>query len=156
MQFTSSTSPTRTLLLVLECTMPRIMMVRHAQSAQNAYMETLMVKMGKGDIDADAFNRGMRDGPAGTAAGDDSSLSVLGVSQADCLGRSWAPLLLEKAKLGKLITFVSPFLRTLQTADPLLSEICRQVPGYKAVILPAIMEAGGLTAQVWLTCSILA
>jgi len=127
--------------------MVRIMMVRHAESVQNAYMESLMRKMYTGGLSLEDFNKSMRDGPPGTSAGDDAQLSPLGETQAESLGQTWSPLLESKAKAGKLITFVSPFLRTLQTADPLMKRLAQAVPGYRAVLLPAIMEAGGLTNQ---------
>lgn len=124
--------------------MVRVIFVRHAESQQNAYMETLFSKVGKGNIDIKKFNKMMRDAPEGINAGADSCLTEKGKSQSKQLAEVWSTLLMEKAKSGKLLTFVSPFLRTLQTADPLMTMLTNQIPGYKAVLLPAIMENGGL------------
>jgi broad specificity phosphatase PhoE len=123
-----------------------LIMIRHAQSEQNAHMESVMEKVTRGELSLAGFNKVMRDGPPGTGAGDDAKLTDLGLSQAAKLGAMWAPLLAEKAKHGKLICCVSPFCRTLQTADPLMTELRKRVPGFQAILLPPIMEAGGLTA----------
>lgn len=103
-----------------------------------------MQKMMQGELEG-SFNAAMRNAPSGMDAGADAALSELGQAQANRLGEVWAPLLLEKARSGKLMTFVSPFLRTLATADPLLSKIQSHVPTYTATLLPAIMEVNGLT-----------
>ena len=64
--------------------MVRVLMVRHAQSEQNAHMESLMLKISAGEMSITDFNRGMREGPPGTGAGDDACLSELGLAQAVC------------------------------------------------------------------------
>ena len=71
----------------------------------------------------------MRDAPENMDAGADAPLTSKGVAQAAAFGAAWAPLLAERAKQGKLKVFVSPFLRTLQTADPLMKELAALVPG---------------------------
>lgn len=65
-----------------------------------------MEHLNAGEMSNEEFNKNMRDGPPGTAAGDDATLSSLGLTQADRLGEAWAPLLIAKAKQGKLVTFV--------------------------------------------------
>mmetsp|Transcript_3679 Transcript_3679/g.4106 ORF Transcript_3679/g.4106 Transcript_3679/m.4106 type:complete len:337 (-) Transcript_3679:863-1873(-) len=124
--------------------MVRLMLVRHAESMQNEYMEKVLGKVRTGEIRLEDFNKAMRDGPKGAAAGDDSPLTSKGHSQAKKFGFSWSKVLREKARTGKLIVFVSPFLRTLQTADPMLQELSKEFHGFSAVLLPHIMEAGGL------------
>lgn len=99
-----------------------------------------------GDIAASALHGEMRTAPPGSAAGDDAVLTSLGSSQAVRLGEVWSPLLLQKARRGKLQVFVSPFHRTLLTADPLMRALAAAVPGFRATVLPAVMEAGGLTS----------
>ena len=121
------------------------MMIRHAQSEQNAYMETISARMVAGELSVGDFNKAMRHGPPGTAAGDDAKLTELGLTQAQRLADTWAPLLVEKARQGKLRCLVSPFQRTLQTADPLMQQLRKHSPTLEAVLLPAIMESGGLT-----------
>lgn len=128
--------------------MVRLMMVRHAQSKQNAFQEQLAQRVAYGRIPVQEVNQAMRDGDPGdaeTGGGADSSLSPLGMQQATALGKAWAPLLASSAKKGKLRVFVSPFKRTLQTADPLMCELKLLVGrSVEAVLLPAIMERGGL------------
>ena len=129
----------------------RLLLVRHAESEQNAYMESLLELMRRGELSPEAFNTAMRDAkPRGgerTDAGSDATLTELGRSQAQRLGAAWAPLLVDKARRGKLLVFVSPFKRTLMTADPLMAALASAVPGFRAAVLPAIMEAGGLTSR---------
>jgi broad specificity phosphatase PhoE len=86
-------------------------------------MESVMERMVRGELNRESFNKAMRDGPPGTGACDDAQLTELGLSQAERLGQTWNPLLVEKAKRGKLLCFVSPFTRTLQTADPLMAKL---------------------------------
>lgn len=124
--------------------MVRLLLIRHAQSEQNAYMEKLIQELKNGTSNAKDFNAKMRNGPEGTHGGADAKLTSLGFTQADRLGRTYTPLLLNKAKQGKLKVFVSPFTRCLHTADPLLRSISTEIPSFKATILPAIMESGGL------------
>jgi len=124
--------------------MVRLLLVRHAQSQMNVYQEDMSTKLTRGELTSAKFIKALRDGPPGTAAGDDAVLSELGQTQARRLGEVWGHSLIEKARAGKLIVFVSPFTRTLQTADPLMREIIGQCPGFQALVLPAIMEAGGL------------
>ena len=125
----------------------RLLLIRHAQSEQNAYMETLLTELQNKTLSVSSFNRKMRQGPPGTDAGADAVLTSLGKSQAQRLGLTYAPLLLSKAKQGKLIVCVSPFQRCLMTANPLMKEIRKEMPSFQATILPAIMESGGLTDQ---------
>mmetsp|Transcript_23264 Transcript_23264/g.73647 ORF Transcript_23264/g.73647 Transcript_23264/m.73647 type:complete len:262 (-) Transcript_23264:56-841(-) len=45
-----------------------------------------------------------------------------------------------------MVRLVSPFFRTLQTADALMGRLVQAVPTQKAAVLPAIMEAAGLVS----------
>jgi len=127
--------------------MVRLLLIRHAQSQQNAYMESLFRDMHNKKLPAASFNRAMRNGPKGTDAGADALLTSLGKSQAQRLGLTYAPLLVSKAKQGKLKVFVSPFTRCMMTADPLMKELRKEIPSLEATVLPAIMESGGLTER---------
>ena len=124
--------------------MVRLIMIRHAQSLQNAYMESIMEKIGRGEIAMSDFNETMRNGPEEANGGQDANLSPHGFGQAEKLGQVWGPLLVGAAKKNRLITYVSPFQRCCLTADPIMKYITKYVPSYKATILPSIMEEGGL------------
>jgi broad specificity phosphatase PhoE len=100
--------------------MVRVLLVRHAQSRQNAHMLEVEERLERGELSAAGFNKAMRDAPDGLHAGADACLTELGEQQARDLGEAWAPLLEAKARQGRLHVLVSPFLRTLQTASPLL------------------------------------
>ena len=125
----------------------RVLLIRHAQSVQNAYMEGVLAR----DLPKGEFNKAMRDAPPGMDAGADAALTAKGCGQARLLAEHWAPLLADAARRGRLAVFISPFLRTLLTADPLLRSLALRVPGWASgpqppLLLPAIMELGGLTA----------
>jgi broad specificity phosphatase PhoE len=126
--------------------MVRVLLVRHAQSMQNAYMEGVAARISRGELAPTELNKAMRDAPENMDAGADAPLTAKGAAQAELLGEAWAPLLAERARAGKLKLFVSPFLRTLGTADPLMKRLTELVPSFSATLLPAIMEKGGLTA----------
>ena len=126
--------------------MVRVLLIRHAQSLQNAYMEGISAKIARGELAPTELNKAMRDAPENMDAGADSPLTEKGAAQADRLGEAWGPLLADRAKQGKLKVFVSPFMRTLATADPLMRRLVQSAPGFTASLLPAIMEKGGLTA----------
>ena len=81
-------------------------------------------------------------GGPGTAAGDDAPLSPTGARQAEALGNVYSKAFATIARGKQLRFYVSPFTRTLQTADPLLSKL-----GVVAEIVPALMEVGGLTSR---------
>ena len=72
--------------------MVRLMMIRHAQSLQNAYMEELMLKVKTGEMPLSKFNSRMRNGPEEANAGQDATLSSHGFTQAEKLGEVWGPL----------------------------------------------------------------
>ena len=126
--------------------MVRVLLIRHAQSMQNEFMEGVSARIAAGELEPSELNATMRNAPALHDAGADSPLTELGEQQAELLGERWAPLLEEKARQGKLRVFCSPFLRTLQTAEPLMRRLHAAVPECKATLLPAIMERGALAA----------
>ena len=61
--------------------MVRVMLIRHAQSMQNEFMETIHHQMSTGQITAEEFNKKMRDAPPQRDAGADSLLTTLGEGQ---------------------------------------------------------------------------
>ena len=124
--------------------MVRLMMVRHAQSVQNEFMEMVIERVRQGELPLSEFNKTMRNGPPEANAGQDATLTSRGVVQAERLGKEWGPILTNVAKLNRLIVFVSPFLRCCLTADPVMKYITERVSSFKATILPMIMEEGGL------------
>lgn len=128
------------------------MLIRHAESVQNKHMRGVMERLRTGDIAAKPFNEQMRRGPPGAHGGADAELTPLGLEQADMLGAAWAPALSAAAAAGKLRVYVSPFIRTMRTADPLLRRVVAAVPGFQATVLPAVMEegvCGGCGVGVW-------
>lgn len=125
--------------------MVRLLLVRHAETTQNAFMSELLAEIASGRRARSEFNQRMRRAPAGCAAGDDAELTERGHEQAQMLASAWAPLLARQAAEGRLLVFTSPFQRTLQTAAPLLLELRRHASCFEAVLLPALMETGGLT-----------
>ena len=122
----------------------RLLLIRHAQSLQNLYMETVLDDIASGAAEPHEFMKKMRDAPPGAHGGADSPLSLHGTAQTLKLGATYSPLLVDAARRGQLHVFVSPFQRTMRTADPLMRALASQVPGLKAAVLPMIMEDGGL------------
>ena len=84
-------------------------MIRHAQSLQNAYMESVMEKIGRGEIAMSDFNETMRNGPEEANGGQDANLSPHGFGQAEKLGQVWGPLLVGAAKKNRLIRMLVHF-----------------------------------------------
>ena len=128
--------------------MVRLLMVRHGESEQNAYMEKVMYQVLSGQIPRSEFNATMRRGPPGADGGVDSDLTEKGASQAEKLGKVWGPLLLGAASKGRLVAYVSPYLRCCKTADPFMNYIRQHgVPDFQGIVLPSIMEEGGLATS---------
>ena len=78
---------------------------------------------------------------AGSREDGDAPLTPLGEQQAEQLGEFYAPLLMEKAREGKLRLFVSPQMRTCQTAAPLYSRL-HQETGIRAAVRVELHEHG--------------
>ena len=78
---------------------------------------------------------------AGSREDGDAPLTPLGEEQAEQLGEFYAPLLMEKAREGKLRLFVSPQMRTCQTAAPLYSRL-HQETGIRAAVRVELHEHG--------------
>jgi broad specificity phosphatase PhoE len=101
--------------------MVRLLFIRHAESQGNVAHELTSVRVRRGDIKP---SQQMDERLKLLEAEDgDHALTELGQKQAQQLGQFYAPLLLEKAKQGKVHLWVSPQLRTMQTASPLFTEL---------------------------------
>ena len=121
--------------------MVRVLLIRHAQSMQNEFMEGVSARIARGELEPSELNATMRNAPALHDAGADSPLTELGEQQAELLGEFYAPLLMEKAREGKLRLFVSPQMRTCQTAAPLYSRL-HQETGIRAAVRVELHEHG--------------
>ena len=66
--------------------MVRVLLVRHAQSMQNAYMEGVAAKISRGELAPTELNKAMRDAPENMDAGADAPLTAKGAAQAELLG----------------------------------------------------------------------
>lgn len=119
--------------------MVRLLFIRHAESAQNVQQLSNVDVTAQSDEEVLSAMRS-----AGGTEDGDFPLSREGERQAKALSAVWSPLLLEKAREGRLHIFVSPMKRCLQTADPLMREL-NAACGMKALVKPSIMEFGGLT-----------
>ena len=104
-----------------------------------------MEKVRRGELPLSEFNKTMRDGPPEANAGQDATLTPRGFVQAERLGEIWGPLLVDAAKMNRLVVYISPFLRCCLTADPVMKYITERVSTFNATILPIIMEEGGLS-----------
>ena len=128
----------------------------------------MAIRVAKGEVRAEDAHALERDeararggGPRGADEGcGDTHLSNYkggGVAEARSLGEYWAPILQSKWDAGEMRVFVSPMLRCLQTADPLMRRLreggAKAAPAATATVLPRIMELPGLCDaqdQVWL------
>jgi broad specificity phosphatase PhoE len=124
--------------------MPRIFVVRHGESQDNLLAARLTLLLRKGRINEAEFKR--RHDTEMSPEGD-TPLSERGHDQAAALGAYYAPILHDLASKGRLHFYVSPFLRNLQTANPLLTELRKQLPNLKATVKTTIGEVPGLVDQ---------
>jgi broad specificity phosphatase PhoE len=110
--------------------MVRLLFIRHAESEGNYADETTNVRVRRGELDGDQALEHVF-----SLLGDvddlDHPLTILGHEQAEMLGEFYFPLLEGKAREGKLHLWVSPQLRTMQTASPLYSRL-HQATGIKS------------------------
>jgi broad specificity phosphatase PhoE len=116
--------------------MVRLLFIRHAESAGNFADETTASKIRQGTVQGSDFMKEVF-GPLDKfeekfdTESFDFPLTALGHEQAAQLGEFYAPLLESKAKEGKLHLWVSPQVRTMQTAAPLYSRL-HKATGIKA------------------------
>ena len=117
----------------------RLLFIRHAESEENFFMESLVTKFPKGlPSDYKLMDELMK---AGSRDDGDAPLTALGLEQAEKLGAFYAPLLAQKALDGKLQIFVSPQRRTCLTAAPLVSRL-HQAAGIRAQTRVELHETG--------------
>jgi broad specificity phosphatase PhoE len=158
----------------------RLLLIRHGMTEGNLATARMAIRVAKGEVRAEDAHVLERDeararggGPRGADEGcGDTHLSDYkggGVAEARALGDYWAPILQSKWDAGEMQVFVSPMLRCLQTADPLMRRLREggtmaaaaaaaaaapaAAPAATATVLPRIMELPGLCAaqdQVWL------
>lgn len=123
----------------------RFLLIRHAESVGNKLGSDLAAALAAsadtGRSEADVMAEAMGKFREGLSKDGDAALSDLGVQQAQALGEYWAPLLSGLHAKGSLHCFVSPFIRTMLTIDPLLE---RLGAGAKALAVPELMETPGL------------
>lgn len=119
-------------------------MIRHAESAENVAMHTAIEKLIRREITADQL------GETAEAAmleivppNGDSPLSEKGQEQARKLGEYWAPILDGRAGNGGVHFFVSPQIRCMRTASPLITQLFEK-HGITAQVLPDLIEVPGL------------
>jgi len=124
--------------------MVRVLLIRHGESEENETLHNLFDMLQRKEISGkQAIREGMKDKMVDDG---DSPLTALGRQQVEELGTYWAPMLAHKAATGGLHAFVSPFTRTMCTADPLLS-ILHDNFGVIATIRPELGEVPGLVAR---------
>ena len=93
-------------------------------------------------MSAKELNKRIRIDPS--AEDGDTHLTPLGESQAELLGKHWAPLLQAKAVAGDLRVFVSPMIRCCQTVEPLMIRLRRALPTFTAQLKMNLFELPGL------------
>lgn len=123
--------------------MVRVLLIRHGESEENATMHDLFNMVARKEIAKEEFRAGMKERMAPDG---DSPLTAAGLQQVSELGSYWAPLLAEKAARGSLHMFVSPFSRTMGTADPLMSALYESF-GTTAAVRQELGEVPGLVAR---------
>lgn len=126
--------------------MVRVLMVRHAES--KAQERQLLV--GQSSFGKKGFTREVADAIAKLRLVEDVNgdppLSDNGVDQARLFASYWEPILRPKACSGRLHVYVSPHVRSLQTADPLMQALRENVGSdIHAKLHPLLFETYGIT-----------
>lgn len=126
-----------------------MLFVRHGESEGNLRSARMAIKFAKGEIrsleDAKRYRAEERSTLERSEASGDTRLSRTsrgGEAQARMLSDYWAEILQEKSNAGELIVYVSPMLRCLQTADPIVRRL-----GATAVVRGDVFEVPGLCAR---------
>lgn len=124
----------------------RLLLIRHAQSVGNATDLKHYKGANMTERQQHVWRENMREAELSSAHGtNDFPLTDLGLQQAQLLKDFWLPRLVGCDK-GRLRLFVSPFRRTLQTAQPLYAALHASL-GVRALVMPDLCERYQLRAQ---------
>jgi broad specificity phosphatase PhoE len=122
----------------------RLLLIRHAESAENVAMHMAIEKLIRGEIAADQLGEVAEVAMLEIVpANGDSPLSEKGQEQARKLGEYWSPVLDGRAGHGGVHFYVSPQIRCMRTATPLITPLFEKY-GIKAQVLPDLIEIPGL------------
>jgi broad specificity phosphatase PhoE len=125
--------------------MVRILFIRHGMTVENLMSAQMAIRVAKKLVkpeNSQAQIREQRIALGGGEAEADTNLSDYkggGLKEAQMLADYWGPLLKGKKEANELHIFVSPMVRCLQTANPIMNHLKSE-----ATITPIIMEIPGL------------
>ena len=135
--------------------MPLFLLIRHGESTANVREFELALaaraqRLTPAQLAQQRLHLTTQPGTGMLEPNGDAELTANGRTQAELLGQFWAKILQHRAQQGRVHIIVSPMTRNLQTADPLVRVLNKQLRcgkentnSVRAVINPDLVEIPG-------------